>query len=55
MTPPILFLMIESTLFLILANAKSDDDNGMLPSLIPVEKFGSELPLSIEPILLLAV
>jgi hypothetical protein len=54
MTPPILFLMIESTLFLI-ANAKSDDDNGMVPSLIPVEKFGSELPLSIEPILLLAV
>ena len=49
MIPSILFLMIEFTLFLI-ADAKSDDER-MLPSLVVVERFGLELPLSIEQLL----
>ena len=48
MIPPILFLMIEFTLFLI-ADATYDDM--MLPSLVVVERFGLELPLSVEPLL----
>ena len=46
--PPIVPLIMECTSFL-MTDAKSDEDE-VLPSLV-VEKFGLELPLSIELLL----